>query len=635
MQHGTQSTTGRRPHPHRRGSVLIQFALLLGVLIALLGTLQIGYMYYAKRDLQRIADLAALEAISALSDPSTCTAAREAGLRSIASQWKWPDGLAAEPKQQDVACLRWNRQTGASALPAPFNAVQVRLRGETLLLMPFIGSRDVYAEATAATATDAIAAFSLGSGVAKLDAGALNRLLGMLLGTTVNLSLVDYNALANTKVNLLGLKNAVDLTAGTYEQLLNTRLTLAQLLQSSIDVIQKSPASDTANIAISALGRLLNLPASLNLNQTFIKLLGGPGQKGLVDIGIFKDNPISALAADVSALNLLMVGLQVANANSAAAVQGSIPLQPLANVTLKAKVIEPPVVAVGPPGYDAAGLPKTAAHTGQVRVQLNVQALTPVGGSNNLLNLNLALASVKVSLPAGQAINLPIYAEVGSADGKLEQIICRYDGTRHRVRIDAKPGLARVVLGDMPTAFTNTGTLWENLPKDFFHLLNLKVEIKLLLGLIPLLEAPVALKARLNLPIESPTGYTATYFDYQEGKPSTEQSLTASVGMKKQLGQSIGNAINSGLLEVQLDTSGLKLLGLDLGLLSGIVDGLVNGLLSIVNGLLGILNVVLMPVLALLDGLVLGPLLELLGLQLGYTDVQLLWADCSQGMLVH
>ncbi|MBQ0131526.1 MAG: pilus assembly protein, partial [Comamonas sp.] len=48
-----------------RGSILVQFALLLMVLVVMLGVVQIGYLYYVKRDLQRMADAAALEAIDA------------------------------------------------------------------------------------------------------------------------------------------------------------------------------------------------------------------------------------------------------------------------------------------------------------------------------------------------------------------------------------------------------------------------------------------------------------------------------------------------------------------------------------------------------------------------------------------
>ncbi len=617
-----------------RGTVLIQFALLLAVLISILGTAQIGYMYYAKRDLQRIADLAALEAISALVDPSTCTAAEAAGMNSIASQWKWPTGVSPAPLQQSVRCLKWSRDAGPAFGAAPFNAAQVRLRGKSLQLLPFLGNREIYAESISAIPDDPIAAFSLGSGVAKLDEGALNRLLTMLLGTNVNLTLVDYQGLANTKVNLLGLKEALNISAGTYEELLNADVLLTKLLESSISVIQNSPGSDTANIAIAALDKLLKLPIAVNIQNTVISLLKAPGQNGLLDIGLFKDNPMSALIADVSALSLLMVGLQVANADSAATLQTGIDLKPLADVAIKAKIIEPPVIAVGPPGYDSTGKPRTTAHTGQIRTFLDIKALTPVAGKSSLLDLNLLLASVKVSMPAGQLVNLPLYVEVGSADGRLEEVICRYEGNKHRVRIDARPGLAHVFLGNVPAALTNTTTPWESLTKEKFHLLSLKLDIKLLLGLIPVVEAPIALKAKLDLPVNAPGAYSSLYYDYEKGKPRTEQALIKSVGMKQQLGQSIGNAINAGLLEVELDTSGLKLLGLDLGLVSSIVDGLVNGLVGIVSGVLGLLNVVLMPVLALLDGVLLGPLLEALGIQVGYADVELLWADCNYGVIV-
>ncbi|MNT84957.1 hypothetical protein D3C72_2250580 [compost metagenome] len=54
-----------------------------------------------------------------------------------------------------------------------------------------------------------------------------------------------------------------------------------------------------------------------------------------------------------------------------------------------------------------------------------------------------------------------------------------------------------------------------------------------------------------------------------------------------------------------------------------------NGLIGIVNGVLGVLNVVLTPVLSLLDTALLAPLLKALGIQLGYADVQLLSASCD------
>lgn len=628
--------TNRPRHRQRRGengAVLVQFALLLGVLVAVLGTVQIGHMYYAKRDLQRIADLAALEAANALAygDEGTRQKAVDAGAQSIAAQW--PPTVSAIA--QTVTPGHWETAApGTLSASGPLNAAQVTLEGESLQLVPFTGSRTIRATAIAAIAQEPIAAFSLGSGVARLDAGALNRLLTMLLGTSVNLSLVDYEGLANARLNLLGLKDALNLQAGTYEELAAANISLGQLLSIAATAIANAPDADSANIAIDALNGILALPVAVNLSDIFINLLKTDSQRGLLDIGLFADRPASALAADVSALNLLLVGLQVANADSAIALQTGINLAPLANVELKAKIIEPPVIAIGPPGYTGDGTPRTSAHTGQVRVFANIQALTPLGGNNNLLYLPLLLANVRVSAPAGQLLELPVYAEVAPADGILDNISCHYQGRRHRVGIDVHPGLARVFLGHVPGAFDNTGTAWDFLAKDRFNLLSLKLEINLLFGLIPVVDAPISLKAKLNLDVDRPAPEMA-YFSYDASIPRTEQNLVASVGSRQALGQSIANAINAGLLDVELDTSGLALLGIELGLVSDIVDGLVNSLATLVSGVLALLNGILMPVLALLDGLVLGPLLELLGVQLGYADVELLSVDCDAARLVY
>ncbi|WP_225782908.1 hypothetical protein [Xenophilus sp. Marseille-Q4582] len=118
-------------------------------------------------------------------------------------------------------------------------------------------------------------------------------------------------------------------------------------------------------------------------------------------------------------------------------------------------------------------------------------------------------------------------------------------------------------------------------------------------------------------------------FYYDPDEPRSTQDLTASVGSQRHLGASIAEAIGEGLLDVELDTSGLKLLGLELNLLSSIIDGLVNSLSTVLNNVLALLNPILTPVLTLLDGVVLGPLLETLGLQLGYADVQLMSASCD------
>lgn len=628
------------------GGVLIQFALMLTLLVGILAVIDIGYLYYAKRDLQRLADLAALEATESLvwGDAGSCDrpdGAVATGLRSITAQWP----IALQVERQDIECGNWELDNWNPALGtrfitngAPVNAARVTLVGVAPKFVPFNWTGDdperkVFATATGAKTQDPIAAFSIGSGVARLNEGALNSLLGALLGTNVGLSLIDYEGLANANINLLGLQDVVDLQLGTYDELINAEVSLSELLNVAITALENQPDSGTASVAIGALDKLLALPIDINLGDIFINLLKTESQSGLLDIGLYADNPASALAADVNALNLLLVGLQVANAESAIALQLDVPLEPLANVKLKVRIIEPPVIAIGPPGY-AGGKPRTSAHTGQVRAFANIQVLTAAAGNNNLLDLNLLVARVKLGVPAGQLVNLPLYLEVGSAEGILDSIACRYRGRSHRVGIDVRPGLAHAFLGKIPEdAFNNTNTTWEHLTKERFSLLSLQLRVTLLADLITLLNAPINLNARLELDTAQPT-QESVHFLYDDGQDRTEQELIATVGSQSKLGQSIGNAINSDLLDIELDTSGLELLGIDLNILSDVIDALLNSLMTILKGVLSLLNVILMPVLALLDGVVLGPLLELLGLQLGAADVELLSANCDTAQLV-
>ncbi len=621
----------------QQGSILVQFAFVALVLLLLLGTVQVGYMYSAKRDLQRIADIAALESANAIKTATSCTEATLAAKTSIEAQW--PLGVSPRGDSADmVECGSWSRMNGFVAA-GPFTATRVTLAGDSLQLLPFTGARTISATSTAAIAGTPIGAFSAGSGVARLDQGALNSLLGMLLGTSIDLSLADYEGLANTNVNLLGIMDALQIDAGNYSALLATEISLRELVNASIRVAENLPDRATASIAVAALSNLLVLPASVDLASTFIHLVKDSGRNGLLELGIYQDNPATALNADVSVLSLVKTALQIANADSAAALQTSLDLGLLAKATVAAKVIEPPVIAVGPAGTDSAGSYMTTAHTGQVRLNLNLQVVNSLNASGNLLDINLLLLRLRVALPPNKAaINLPVYLEVASGDARLKEIACHQYGTDvHRASIEAKPGIASLLLGRAPDAMTNTGAPWTSLSKDYFNLLDLNVKATLLGDLITVVEAPVKLMARLDLDTtnaQNTAAYQQLDYRYATEAARSEQDLVKTAGTRNQLGGYLGNAFNQNLLQFRLDTSGLALLGVRLDDLSSILDALVNSLSTIVSALMPLLSALLTPVFSLLDSL-LGPLLTALGLQIGYADVELLWADCSPAQLVN
>lgn len=630
-----------------RGSILINTAIALSLIVITLVGTELGYLFYMKREFQKTADLAALagaQKIMPSGSTDVCVAARGAAVANAAQNM--PGLVLTQPE-----CGHWASSnttppnTAASCfnsvddhfLPnsSTKNAIRVRIEKAPPTLLPFFqANRTICVQAVAAL-NEPLGSLSVGSGVARLNEGLLNQVLSMLLGTSVSLSLADYTGLLNTKLNLLGIMDALRLNVGTYAQLADANVSLAQLLNAAIQALPQSNDSNTVDLATRVLNGLLTLSGGLRLEDISINLLKTAQQAGLLSVDLNTTDPRAALNGNVNALNLLLVALQVADSQSAIATQVEIPLQPLANVKLQAKVIETPSIAIGPPGYYADGTAKTKAHTGQIRVLLDTQILKPLDGKTNLLNLEIPpfipVVSLKVSLPAGQLVQLPIYVEVASGDAELEAIRCDAPDGKYDVKIKAAPGLAHIFLGKVPTAFTNRTSSWESLPKERFSLLSVEAEVKLLFGLIPVIKAPIDLQAKLDLSVPGSGSITRSSLDYRFDPtlPASEQDLTRTVGTDQHLGAAIASALGAGKLDVELDTSGLTVLGIPAGPLSLVLDALVNGVIGIVNGVLGILNLVLLPVLSLLDTAVLAPLLKTLGIQIGYADVQLLSASCD------
>src|SRR5690606_3300720 len=154
------------------------------------------------------------------------------------------------------------------------DAVRVRLArpgnlyfGQSCISRPALG-------ATGTAATKAEAAFSVGSRLLSLNTtdSALNSLLGGLLGTYLDLKLAEYKALAATDINLLGyldkLAPKVGLTAGTYQKLLVTEVSVGMLASVMAEVVTNNPA---AGAALTLLGKNAG---ALNTKLPVGKLLG-------------------------------------------------------------------------------------------------------------------------------------------------------------------------------------------------------------------------------------------------------------------------------------------------------------------------------------------------------------------------
>lgn len=411
----------RRPHPDRqRGAIsIIAAAGLLAVVAAAMLAVDLGNMFYTKRQLQNVADNAALSAANNPSDAQHI-AADTAALNNFTSPGAHSNALTAVSGQYDFATDTFT-PGGTAGMQ---NAVQVTVTTqEPYFFMP--GSHEVTATATAAR-TD-VAGLSMGSGLLAIDtqkSALLNAILGKLLNTSLNLDAVSYQGLANTNVRLLDLLKA-DASAGTLQELLNSDIALPDLLRLTATALSRSNIATADANLISTLNLLsAQVPANLHLKLAdLLKLDAAPTD--------------AALSAQINVFQLVTFAAEVANGDHFLDMPVGVNLPGLLTVSLHVTLIEPPSIAIGPAGQDASGAWRTRVHTAQARVQLDLDVGQLLGG----------------------LVHVPLYVEAAAGDAWLEKIECRTPRDDSTVTVGASTGIANIYLGEVnPDAMTNTSS---------------------------------------------------------------------------------------------------------------------------------------------------------------------------------
>ncbi len=386
---------------------------------ALLGTtalvVDMGSVFLQTRRLQGTADLAAL---AAARDLDHAEAAALATAR--ANGWDGPLTVTVEKGRyadsQAVAAQARFQPGGTDP-----DAVRVRIESQTPLYFgkTFTG-RDSQPIARAATAARAdLASFSIGTRLASLDGGLANALLGGLTGSNVSLSVMDYDALANADVDLFdyldALKTELNLTAATYDEVLDARLSTGKALQALSRALAdkgQTRASNAARTLANAAGdrtpaqmtRLFD-PGPYGAQS---RVLGGSGAKVQLD-----------------ALNLSKAVLQLANGARQVQLDLGAAVPGVANLTAWLAIGEPPNNA---PWMTITSSRDVIVRTAQTRLYLEAK----VGGSGLL-----APAQVK----------LPILVEAASGAAKLKSMSCAQD----EAALDVAPGLGSLMVGEIDT----------------------------------------------------------------------------------------------------------------------------------------------------------------------------------------
>lgn len=431
---------------NKSGNIAITAGLTAPLFVGILALgVDYGALTLQKRELQQTADLAAISAAAAVNPDQAVLQyfklnGKKIGIKTenglltdtgfvsadIEGHLAGVDGYATVTKGRYVPDSTVDMGQRFVADASPTNAVKVEIveKGQIYFASSFTTAPKISAVGTAAASR--VAAFSVGSRLLSLNEGLLNAVLSGLLGSSVNLKLMDYQALVSADINLLKTIDilAIDLglQAGTYRDLLAKDITLSQFLNA---------LGRTGGLQPSLVATIKTLERAAN--KTSISL---PLEK-IVNLGPFLGNMVGSgenLKVTAELFDLVSAAAIAANGHQQIAINAGASVPGLAATKLTIAIGEPPVSA--PPL--AVGSTGTVVRTAQTRLAIE----TSVTGLKALLGLQ---------------INLPLYVEVANAEAKLADIRCMTPGNG-AVDIDVVPGLAEIALGNVDTsAFNNFG----------------------------------------------------------------------------------------------------------------------------------------------------------------------------------
>jgi uncharacterized repeat protein (TIGR01451 family) len=248
----------------------------------------------------------------------------------------------------------------------------------------------------------------------------LNALMTTLLNTNVNITAVEWDAVADADIGLLDLLEALqlNLALATPAEALTTDLTLAQLLTAAADVAQAD--GDTA--AANALDALAVQVGALT---------------GTIQLGdlLVVDFPIGELAnVQLDLLDLVTGSVSLFNYENVLTTPNAVTLSGAAlglgsllnSVALQAQVLEPPIFTCGPEG--------TTFHSAEIRLKLDV----------DLVDTTVGLGGLPVGTTANVTVgDVELYVEIARAQGTLQLI----DLLAPSITVQAIPGVVDIYLG--------------------------------------------------------------------------------------------------------------------------------------------------------------------------------------------
>ncbi|MGN1055520.1 MAG: TadG family pilus assembly protein [Comamonas sp.] len=439
----------------QRGGILIFTALGMGVLLACLLVLDIANLVWQKREIQKIADLAAVAGASAPFQ-NHCIDANGSRLNQTARR----NGFGNQANDSLQAQFgEWKPEKYAEQ-PAFFQALQdplssnacaVEITRYVRSLFPWItrDSTRTISVTAVAYSPPPLASVAIRSGVLHINDGFLSTLLNTALGGNVNVSAITWQGLAGVNINLLQFADeliesgiGVNVEAGNYEKLLSTEVSLADIVEAMVVVLQEQ---QSAQLAVNVLQALLRL----NLNKIMVRL----GDILVIETG----SGSNALDLNLDALDLVSGSLQVANKDNALNFGLSLPN---GSIQARLKIIEPPQFSVSgtPKPFDPEA--NISIRTAQIRLWLAVtpsaslitDAVTKtLDGVISLVKILLGivtLGTINIDPVKLNDLALDILIELGGGHVKVDEVEC--EENTPSMRISTHQALGSVHLGTLP-----------------------------------------------------------------------------------------------------------------------------------------------------------------------------------------
>jgi len=447
------SVPGRRRD--ERGAILIIAAV--GMVVAMIAAglaVDLGRIASDARTDQKVADLAALDAVRALSagvidqsQPGSVTqAAKDAAVRNGFTDTVDVDW--ADP----VTGLFTNNPL-LLATPGLVQSVRVTTTSPHTNAFPFLGGRTSVTRKAVATngngsgctlpelcvRTDGtpIGTAKVGSTLASVTTEniILNKLLTQTVGGSYSLDAAGWQGLAAGQVSFKRLRTALGYSTGTTDSVLDANFTYRQILNATIAALNADGSPTNVNAATKLASIASQVGAAAGATMTLREFFDITG-----NVGSGKD----VADASMNVKDIVVGGMTLADTDHFAALHltaADIPGLPGNYVDVKFGLIEAPQVKSGPP-RDSSGY-RTIAHTGQIRLQVTV---------------NLTVSVVGIGL---LDVNVPYYIEIGAADAKLDTLTCTVGvAVPTAVSILGTTNVGKVVVGTVADAvLSNPATM--------------------------------------------------------------------------------------------------------------------------------------------------------------------------------